>query len=143
MAQFDPTPYPFPEYDNSDPVWKRQADIQDCALDAIPEDRLLKFEYAEDHAYYYMKSFKPTVSQPVPYGDCWQVNPRLIARMTVKDAKDNMAGCAGSCQFKWNCRTGNILYQRESKHIIGSHANRHHRWGRIPPRGNLHPAIHP
>jgi hypothetical protein len=91
MARLHPKSYP------GDWEFKRGEDIRIFSdrsqkqLAAIPQDRIVRFPFADGHALYFVYSEKPLVLQHIPYGDAWHVDQALIRGLRLVDIKQRVA----------------------------------------------------
>ena len=59
----------------------------DELMDAVPGDKVIKFQVADGYAFYFVKSRKPLVLQHIPFYDAYRVHPALIRGLTLVDVQ--------------------------------------------------------
>jgi hypothetical protein len=78
MARLDITPYPGD--------WKDYRN-HDALMDAIPQDKIIKFQVADGFAFYFVKSKKPLVLQHIPFYDGYRIPQAHLRGLRLSDVK--------------------------------------------------------
>lgn len=87
MATLHEQPYPgdwefHPGEDFSE--YRRRIDV---LFASTPTNQVIRFPWADGHAYYYVYSETPLTLQHIPYGDAWHVHDATIRGLRLSDIK--------------------------------------------------------
>lgn len=57
----------------------------DALMEAIPGNKIIKFQVADGYAFYFVKSTKPLKLQHIPFYDAYKAHPALIRGLTLAE----------------------------------------------------------